>query len=218
MPHIGHNINYISKNVITLSKCAIKIYNYILHKSYKPIFKPKTNTFQNVIQKNEYVHQKRKYLSYKTLLWLRARSRTNLELTHDVSTLSPQAPPLSSWTCLYLQLKFLQFSSINRVLTHLDRTESITMAFQGSGELEDQIEEPEDTLRVSPAEEMPVDGPPAVEDPDPEPLLLPWDRFSTWLHCICVVGFDLELGQAVEVQKTVIFSAVCLAVICEVAC
>lgn len=91
------------------------------------------------------------------------------------------------------------------------------MAFQGSGELEDQIEEPEDTLRVSPAEEMPVDGPPAVEDPDPEPLLLPWDRFSTWLHCICVVGFDLELGQAVEVQKT-IFSAVCLAVICEVAC
>uniref|UniRef100_A0A674N1P1 DENN/MADD domain containing 6Aa n=1 Tax=Takifugu rubripes TaxID=31033 RepID=A0A674N1P1_TAKRU len=31
-----------------------------------------------------------------------------------------------------------------------------------------------------------------------EALLLPWDRFSAWLHCICVVGFDLELGQAVE--------------------
>uniref|UniRef100_A0A8U7NY62 DENN domain containing 6A n=1 Tax=Corvus moneduloides TaxID=1196302 RepID=A0A8U7NY62_CORMO len=30
--------------------------------------------------------------------------------------------------------------------------------------------------------------------------LLPWDRFSAWLHCVCVVGFDLELGQAVEVQ------------------
>ncbi|XP_044307234.1 protein DENND6A isoform X2 [Varanus komodoensis] len=28
--------------------------------------------------------------------------------------------------------------------------------------------------------------------------LLPWDRFSAWLHCVCVVGFDLELGQAVE--------------------
>uniref|UniRef100_A0A673GSS0 Protein DENND6A-like n=1 Tax=Sinocyclocheilus rhinocerous TaxID=307959 RepID=A0A673GSS0_9TELE len=55
---------------------------------------------------------------------------------------------------------------------------------------------------VSPAEEMPVDGPPAVEEP--EPFLLPWDRFSSWLHCICVVGFDLELGQAVEVQHTVI--------------
>uniref|UniRef100_A0A673NI24 UDENN domain-containing protein n=1 Tax=Sinocyclocheilus rhinocerous TaxID=307959 RepID=A0A673NI24_9TELE len=52
--------------------------------------------------------------------------------------------------------------------------------------------------RISPAEEMPVDGPPAVE----EPLLLPWDRFSSWLHCICVVGFDLELGQAVEGQHT----------------
>uniref|UniRef100_A0A8C5QX52 DENN domain containing 6A n=1 Tax=Leptobrachium leishanense TaxID=445787 RepID=A0A8C5QX52_9ANUR len=27
---------------------------------------------------------------------------------------------------------------------------------------------------------------------------LPWDSFSAWLHCICVVGFDLELGQTVE--------------------
>ncbi|XP_052892581.1 protein DENND6A [Anopheles moucheti] len=25
-----------------------------------------------------------------------------------------------------------------------------------------------------------------------------WDRFSEWLHCICVVTFDLELGQAME--------------------
>ncbi|XP_063282947.1 protein DENND6A [Pelobates fuscus] len=38
---------------------------------------------------------------------------------------------------------------------------------------------------------------------EPEELLnpsrdLPWDRFSAWLHCICVVGFDLELGQTVE--------------------
>ncbi|XP_078517693.1 protein DENND6A isoform X1 [Lissotriton helveticus] len=30
-------------------------------------------------------------------------------------------------------------------------------------------------------------------------LCLPWDRFSAWLHCLCVVGFDLELGQTVEV-------------------
>uniref|UniRef100_A0A7N4P5J9 DENN domain containing 6A n=1 Tax=Sarcophilus harrisii TaxID=9305 RepID=A0A7N4P5J9_SARHA len=28
---------------------------------------------------------------------------------------------------------------------------------------------------------------------------LRWDSFSAWLHCVCVVGFDLELGQAVEV-------------------
>uniref|UniRef100_A0A182JPG2 UDENN domain-containing protein n=1 Tax=Anopheles christyi TaxID=43041 RepID=A0A182JPG2_9DIPT len=25
-----------------------------------------------------------------------------------------------------------------------------------------------------------------------------WDRFGEWLHCICVVTFDLELGQAME--------------------
>jgi len=29
--------------------------------------------------------------------------------------------------------------------------------------------------------------------------LLPWDRFQNWLHCMCVVTFDLELGQAMEV-------------------
>lgn len=29
--------------------------------------------------------------------------------------------------------------------------------------------------------------------------LLRWDGFAAWLHCACVVGFDLELGQAVEV-------------------
>lgn len=28
---------------------------------------------------------------------------------------------------------------------------------------------------------------------------LPWDGFSDWLHAICVVTFDLELGQALEV-------------------
>ncbi|TKS71446.1 Protein DENND6A DENN domain-containing protein 6A [Collichthys lucidus] len=41
-------------------------------------------------------------------------------------------------------------------------------------------------------------GPGGDDEPE-EALLLPWDRFATWLHCICVVGFDLELGQAVEV-------------------
>uniref|UniRef100_H2YY44 UDENN domain-containing protein n=1 Tax=Ciona savignyi TaxID=51511 RepID=H2YY44_CIOSA len=28
--------------------------------------------------------------------------------------------------------------------------------------------------------------------------VLPWDQFSEWLHCVCVVTFDLELGQAME--------------------
>ena len=30
--------------------------------------------------------------------------------------------------------------------------------------------------------------------------VLPWDRFSNWIHCACVVTFDLELGQAMEVS------------------
>ncbi|XP_062400666.1 DENN/MADD domain containing 6Aa [Sardina pilchardus] len=74
------------------------------------------------------------------------------------------------------------------------------MALQTAEEIEEHIEESEDILeqdvRVSPAEEMPGDGPGEEES---DQLLLPWDRFSAWLHCICVVGFDLELGQAVEV-------------------
>ena len=28
--------------------------------------------------------------------------------------------------------------------------------------------------------------------------ILPWDRFSAWVHGICVVTFDLEIGQAIE--------------------
>uniref|UniRef100_A0A8D0AXG4 DENN/MADD domain containing 6Aa n=1 Tax=Sander lucioperca TaxID=283035 RepID=A0A8D0AXG4_SANLU len=78
------------------------------------------------------------------------------------------------------------------------------MALQGREELGEQVEESEDlddqdASSISPAEEITLPpGPGGDEDPE-EALLLPWDRFSTWLHCICVVGFDLELGQAVEV-------------------
>jgi len=28
--------------------------------------------------------------------------------------------------------------------------------------------------------------------------LLPWDRLCAWVHGVCVVTFDLELGQAIE--------------------
>lgn len=27
-----------------------------------------------------------------------------------------------------------------------------------------------------------------------------WTRLFDWIHCICVVTFDLELGQAMEVN------------------
>ena len=38
-----------------------------------------------------------------------------------------------------------------------------------------------------------------IESPK-SPTILPWDKFSNWLHCACVVTFDLELGQAMEVH------------------
>jgi hypothetical protein len=42
-------------------------------------------------------------------------------------------------------------------------------------------------------------------DSPKSPTVLPWDRFSNWLHCACVVTFDLELGQAMEVSEMEIF-------------
>uniref|UniRef100_G3NI53 DENN/MADD domain containing 6Aa n=1 Tax=Gasterosteus aculeatus aculeatus TaxID=481459 RepID=G3NI53_GASAC len=79
------------------------------------------------------------------------------------------------------------------------------MALRGPEELGEQVEEPEDlddqdASSISPAEEITLPPGTGGEDEPEEALLLPWDRFSTWLHCICVVGFDLELGQAVEVR------------------
>lgn len=80
------------------------------------------------------------------------------------------------------------------------------MALQGPEELGEQVEEPEDlddqdASSISPAEEITLPTGPGGDDEPEEALLLPWDRFSSWLHCICVVGFDLELGQAVEVRQ-----------------
>ncbi|XP_076825923.1 protein DENND6A-like [Clavelina lepadiformis] len=37
-----------------------------------------------------------------------------------------------------------------------------------------------------------------IEPDENEGKTLPWDQFSEWLHCIAVVTFDLELGQAME--------------------
>ena len=31
-----------------------------------------------------------------------------------------------------------------------------------------------------------------------------WENFENWMHCICVVTFDLELGQAVEVRQIIL--------------
>lgn len=37
---------------------------------------------------------------------------------------------------------------------------------------------------------------------------LPWARFSSWLECVCVVTFDLELGQAIEVLWVAMYCTV----------
>lgn len=32
-----------------------------------------------------------------------------------------------------------------------------------------------------------------------------WEKFTNWIHCICVVAFDLELGQVIEVIRLNLF-------------
>lgn len=40
-----------------------------------------------------------------------------------------------------------------------------------------------------------------MEEPEsPRGGRLPWECFSAWLDGVCVVTFDLELGQAMEVR------------------
>ncbi|XP_027487753.1 protein DENND6B-like, partial [Corapipo altera] len=41
-------------------------------------------------------------------------------------------------------------------------------------------------------------APRAAIAPGPGPSPLPWGRFAAWIDCVCVVTFDLELGQAME--------------------
>jgi hypothetical protein len=31
-----------------------------------------------------------------------------------------------------------------------------------------------------------------------------WENFENWIHCICIVNFDLELGQALEVGHKIL--------------
>lgn len=34
--------------------------------------------------------------------------------------------------------------------------------------------------------------------------VLPWERLAEWIHCFCVVTFDLEIGQMIEVSNHVV--------------
>ncbi len=45
----------------------------------------------------------------------------------------------------------------------------------------------------------------ALDEGHLNPAILPWDRFQNWVHCMCIVTFDLELGQAMEVFFRCVF-------------
>ncbi|XP_038047740.1 protein DENND6A-like isoform X1 [Patiria miniata] len=55
-----------------------------------------------------------------------------------------------------------------------------------------------DRLRSSVSSHGSMDGSGIKQEPFRSKAILPWDRLSNWLHCVCVVTFDLELGQALE--------------------
>lgn len=54
--------------------------------------------------------------------------------------------------------------------------------------------------RSGPSVMNPLDGSGSVRGEDAGGRC-PWARFSSWLECVCVVTFDLELGQAIEVPN-----------------
>lgn len=47
-------------------------------------------------------------------------------------------------------------------------------------------------------------------DEPSSPTFAPWERFSRWLHCVCIVVFDLELGQAIEVWTACCLTAIAM--------
>ncbi|XP_032973978.1 protein DENND6B isoform X2 [Rhinolophus ferrumequinum] len=51
---------------------------------------------------------------------------------------------------------------------------------------------------LSRAGPRPARGRLGVSSSGTQALAAPWTRFSAWLECVCVVTFDLELGQALE--------------------
>lgn len=53
---------------------------------------------------------------------------------------------------------------------------------------------------LSRAGPRPARGRLGVSSSGTQALAAPWTRFSAWLECVCVVTFDLELGQALEVS------------------
>uniref|UniRef100_A0A182Q500 UDENN domain-containing protein n=1 Tax=Anopheles farauti TaxID=69004 RepID=A0A182Q500_9DIPT len=64
---------------------------------------------------------------------------------------------------------------------------------------EEERKELEERQRKGPetASEIVIDRAEKLEA-DVGAMIGTWDRFSEWLHCLCVVTFDLELGQAME--------------------
>ena len=55
-----------------------------------------------------------------------------------------------------------------------------------------------------------------LDDSPLSPTQLPWDRFSNWLHCACVVTFDLELGQAMEVNTVMeYYTVIVIGILCD---
>lgn len=51
-----------------------------------------------------------------------------------------------------------------------------------------------------------------------EAHLLPWDRFRKWVTCFCVVTFDIELGQAMEVRLSLGECVLCINVFDSIPC
>ena len=62
-----------------------------------------------------------------------------------------------------------------------------------------------------------VEGASATLPLTDSPARKAWDKLSRWIACVCVVTFDLELGQAIEVRHQAMhhYPPVVLAIDCN---
>lgn len=82
--------------------------------------------------------------------------------------------------------------------SHGVRDKSVDGAVDGGANPQDECH-PESGCTGCPADNQDV----ALTD-DSDAVDPKWRRFSEWMHCVCLVTFDLELGQVMEVNNNVI--------------
>ena len=99
-------------------------------------------------------------------------------------------------------------SSLTNGSVASDPIEYVNSAFKANGEEGDTTHSRRQIISQHPLEQSQERRSPALSDDevnpskrvndDPPKNRIPWSNLHTWIHSLCVVTFDIELGQAIE--------------------